>query len=109
MFHRITLEAGKLHDARLVKPSSPRALPRQQHSAIGGDDITHVDPRYYDKLSFKIQHKDTGNRIISFLRGNKLPLAFLLYIVVGTLFYRFDKANGVENSTTGILGFYQVA
>lgn len=108
MFHRITFEAGKLNDARLVKPSSPRALPRPQHPAIGGDDPTHVDPRYYDKLSFKIQHKDTGNRIISFLRGNKLPLAFLLYIVVGTLFYRFDKANGVKNSTTGILGFYQV-
>lgn len=98
MFHRITLEAGKLKDARLVKLNSNKTHP----SEILQSPTTSLP---YDELSFA-QEADI------FFRSNKLPLSFLVYLLLGSVFYYYDY--NMNSSLEGdrkanfVYGFYQV-
>jgi hypothetical protein len=97
MFHRITLEAGKLNSARLVKPN-PKSLQNQDRQ----NSNTH-----YEELSLT-QEAET------FFRGNKLPLTFVLYLVIGSVFYHYDyqkktvtlTADGMGR-TNPVFGFFE--
>jgi hypothetical protein len=95
MFHRITLEASKLKDARLVNLDSKS---KQQ----GNQQEAGLDRTYYEELSFK---KDAN----ACFRAFKLPLSFVAYLLVGTIFYHVDPGNGaIEGQTSAIFGFYEV-
>ena len=95
MFHRITLEAGKLSDARLVRPISNAARARDREDSESRTGLDHGD---YEELYFYREH-ETFNRW-------KLPLAFVVYLGTGTLYYNISPGNGVD--LDGVLGFYQV-
>jgi hypothetical protein len=95
MFHRITLEAGKFNGVRPVKPHSNAA---QLPDHDGGETTSRRDHRHYDELHFEKEPE-------SCVRG-KIPVIFLLYLTMGTLYYDLSPANGID--LTGVLGFYQV-
>ena len=109
MFHRITLEAGKLQSASLVKPSKSA-----QSSSNTNDDNIPDEPAqnsYYEEVA---QEAET------FFRGNKLPLSFLVYLLLGSVFYHYDYRkktadNGavLEGTSVGrtnpVFGFYEVS
>ena len=94
MFHRITLESVKFNGAR---PIEPRSNSLQLHEREGSETPSRQDHGNYDELHFEKEPK-------SFSCG--LHLAFLLYLTIGTLYYDFSPANGVD--IKGVLGFYQV-
>jgi hypothetical protein len=99
MFHRITLEAGKLNDARLVKLNSQKAQPPD---ADRRDSLVH-----YQELSFA---QETG----AFFRGNKLPMSFFVYLLLGSIFYYFDYKKKMDLDVSGrdnffVYGFYEVS
>jgi hypothetical protein len=92
MFHRITLEAGKLNDARLVKPNSNASELHRE-----GSNRPWVNHENYDELYFEKGQKSSRW---------KLPVAFLVYLATGTLYYSISPGNGV--GLNGVLGFHQV-
>eukprot|EP00804_Cyclotella_cryptica_P015481 CCRYP_003534-RB/>CCRYP_003534-RB protein AED:0.38 eAED:0.39 QI:0/0.75/0.8/1/0.75/0.6/5/448/492 len=84
-------EAGKLNGARPIEPHS-NAVNQE-----GSETTSRQDNGQYDELYFK---KETES-----FAWQKLPLAFLLYLTIGTLYYDLSPANGVD--IKGVLGFYQ--
>jgi hypothetical protein len=98
MFHRITLEAGKLKDARLVKLNSNRTHPSEADIDIAPSTLQ------YDELSFA-QEADI------FFRSNKLPLSFLVYLLFGSIFYYYDykRNSSIDGKANFVYGFYQVS
>lgn len=95
MFHRITLESVKLNGARPVEPHSNSV---QLHHREGSESPSTQDNGNYDELYFEKEPE-------SFFRL-KLHLAFLLYLTIGTVYFDYSPANGVD--IKGVLGFYQV-
>jgi len=57
----------------------------------------------YKSLSFGREKKQAHRSILASLKHNDIYISFIIYIVIGTLFYTFDKGNELS----GILGFYQ--
>ena len=104
MFHRITLEAGKLKDARLVKLNSNRTHPSEADIDIDNDIARCPSTLQYDELSFA-QEADI------FFRSNKLPLSFLVYLLFGSIFYYYDykRNSSIDGKANFVYGFYQVS
>lgn len=101
MFHRITLEAGKLQSARLVK------LSKSTQSSSNKEQRQDDSRSYYEDIS---QEAET------FFRGNKLPISFLIYLLLGSVFYHFDYRNKTTDFTESgagktnfVFGFYEVS
>ncbi|KAL7517529.1 hypothetical protein ACHAWX_002448 [Stephanocyclus meneghinianus] len=87
-------ESVKLNGARPVEPHSNSV---QLHHREGSESPSTQDNGNYDELYFEKEPE-------SFFRL-KLHLAFLLYLTIGTVYFDYSPANGVD--IKGVLGFYQ--
>jgi hypothetical protein len=59
----------------------------------------------FDTIAINLKNKSIKHKqsCINKIRRNFIYIAFLLYLLVGTLFYMFDRGNEVH----GILAYYQ--
>ncbi len=72
---------------------------------INQDSSLHKASLQFDILSIKLRNKTAAHSrpILAYLQHNFKYWSFILYLVVGTVFYMYDPGNGL----TFVLAFYE--
>ena len=125
MFHRITIEAGRLQNIRTARPefrrrNRPEHTPQEhkdEADAIPSPPNHHApttsfqpDTNPFDALALRKKADDAGRPILNLLRRYRSIISFIVYLLVGTLFYQFHPGNEAHTGQPppqGVLGFYQ--
>mmetsp|Transcript_23346 Transcript_23346/g.48796 ORF Transcript_23346/g.48796 Transcript_23346/m.48796 type:complete len:488 (-) Transcript_23346:81-1544(-) len=126
MFHRITIEAGRLQNLRTARPqihlgphhNQPQTgdqnraahtdSPPNNHNTQRSTSISHNDISEFDALALRKKADTAGRPIWDFIKRRRSPLSFALYLSVGTVFYHYDEGNGAwVPRPNAIHGFYE--